>query len=74
MVKSLDPNVPIMREALQPMITANFVELVKMYPIVSVHQGTQKLVIGTPDGLAIVYCLKTATRVQILEVTNDRLH
>ncbi|KAI9340413.1 hypothetical protein DFJ73DRAFT_845096 [Zopfochytrium polystomum] len=67
MVKSLDPNVPTMREVLQPIITANFAELVKMYPSVSFHHGSQKLAVGTPEGVTIVYDLKTATRVHILE-------
>ncbi|KAJ1549480.1 hypothetical protein HK405_001915, partial [Cladochytrium tenue] len=67
MVRSLDPNNPVMREALQPIITANFAELVKAYPSVTFHQASQRLSIGTPEGVCIVYDLKSATRVQILE-------
>ncbi|KAJ3307604.1 hypothetical protein HDU76_004502, partial [Blyttiomyces sp. JEL0837] len=67
MVKSLDPNIPGMRESLQPIITSNFAEIVKTFPTVSFHHGTQKLAAGTNEGTVIMYDLKTATKVQILE-------
>ncbi|KAI8609659.1 hypothetical protein BC830DRAFT_1149503 [Chytriomyces sp. MP71] len=67
MVKSLDPNVPGMREAVQTVVTSNFAELVKTFPNVAFHHGTQKLAVGTTEGLTIVYDLKTATKGQVLE-------
>ncbi|KAJ3106164.1 hypothetical protein HDU97_006981 [Phlyctochytrium planicorne] len=67
MVKSLDPNSPTMREALLPVVTANFAELVRIFPNIAFHHGSQRLANGTSDGVVIVYDLKTATRIQILE-------
>ncbi|KAJ3065390.1 hypothetical protein HDU98_011256 [Podochytrium sp. JEL0797] len=67
MVKSLDPNVPGVREAVQTVVTSNFAELVKNFPCVAFHHGSQKLAVGTMDGLTVVYDLKTATKVQVLE-------
>ncbi|KAI9204248.1 uncharacterized protein BJ171DRAFT_506741 [Polychytrium aggregatum] len=67
MVKSLDPNQPVMRDALQPIVTFNFAELVRTYPNVSFHAGTQRLAVGTTEGVSVVYDFKTATKVQILE-------
>jgi hypothetical protein len=68
MVKALDPNIPGMREALQPVVTSNFAELVRTYPHVSFHHASQKIAVGTAEGVVIVYDLKTATKVQLLEV------
>ncbi|KAJ3010098.1 UNVERIFIED_CONTAM: hypothetical protein HDU68_002329, partial [Siphonaria sp. JEL0065] len=67
MVKALDPNVPGMREAVQTIVTSNFAELVKNFPNVAFHHGSQKLAVGTMDGLTVVYDLKTATKGQVLE-------
>jgi WD40 repeat protein len=68
MVKALDPNIPGMREAVQQVVTADFAELVKTYPNVAFHHGSQRLALGSPDGITSIYDLKTATRVQVLEV------
>ncbi|KAI9328858.1 hypothetical protein BDR26DRAFT_939723 [Obelidium mucronatum] len=67
LVKSLDPNVPGMREAVQMIVTSNFAELVKNFPNVAFHHGSQKLAVGTMEGMTIVYDLKTATKGQVLE-------
>lgn len=67
-VKSLDPNNPQMRENLQTWVTLNLSELVKSFPMISFHAGTQRLACGAVDGVVIVYDLKTATRAQALEV------
>ncbi|KAJ3239674.1 hypothetical protein HDU78_002718 [Chytriomyces hyalinus] len=67
MVKSLDPNVPGMREAVQTVVTSNFAELVKTFPNVSFHHGSQKLAVGTMEGVTIVYDLKTATKGYVFE-------
>lgn len=42
--------------------------LVKQYPMVSFHQESQRLAIGTKDSVIIIYDLKTASRWHILEV------
>ncbi|ORY50412.1 hypothetical protein BCR33DRAFT_713222 [Rhizoclosmatium globosum] len=67
MVKCLDPNVSGMREAVQTIVTSNFAELVKSFPNVAFHHGSQKLLVGSLDGLTVVYDLKTATKGQVLE-------
>ncbi|KAJ3110282.1 hypothetical protein HK100_003087, partial [Physocladia obscura] len=67
MVKSLDPNVAGMREAVQNVVTSNFAELVKTFPNVAFHHGSQKLAVGTAEGPTVVYDLKTATKAQVLE-------
>ncbi|KAJ3415261.1 hypothetical protein HDV05_005271 [Chytridiales sp. JEL 0842] len=67
MIKALDPNMPTMREAVQAVVTADFAELVKTYPNVAFHHGSQRLAFGSPDGITSIYDLRTATRIQILE-------
>lgn len=42
-------------------------ELVKTYPTIDFHRGTQRLVVGTNEGACIMYDLKTATRLYVLE-------
>ncbi|KAJ3204663.1 hypothetical protein HDU82_005688, partial [Entophlyctis luteolus] len=49
MVKSLDPNVSGMREAVQNIVTSNFAEIVKTFRNVAFHSGIQKLAVGTAD-------------------------
>jgi WD40 repeat protein len=68
MVKQLDPNHPAVRESLQNIVTINFAELVKIFPTVAFHSGTQRLAVGTLDGTSIIYDLRTATKMNILEV------
>ncbi|KAJ3344604.1 hypothetical protein HDU83_005013 [Entophlyctis luteolus] len=67
MVKSLDPNVSGMREAVQNIVTSNFAEIVKTFRNVAFHSGIQKLAVGTADGLTVVYDLKTATKGYVFE-------
>ncbi|KAF9358528.1 hypothetical protein BGX26_001535 [Mortierella sp. AD094] len=67
MVKSLDPTVPQIREALLPVATSVLMDLVLSFPQTDFHVGSQKLAVGTLEGAIIVYDLQTATRWQILE-------
>lgn len=67
-VKALDPNVPHIRENVIQIITSLFFDLVHTYPQVAFHGSTQRLAVGSSDGVSIVYDLKTGTRWQILEV------
>ncbi|KAG0004774.1 hypothetical protein BGZ79_008122 [Entomortierella chlamydospora] len=67
MVKSLDPTVPHVREALLPVATSVLMDLVLSFPQTDFHVGSQKLAVGTLEGAIIVYDLHTATRWQILE-------
>ncbi|KAL7749630.1 hypothetical protein RI367_004856 [Sorochytrium milnesiophthora] len=66
-VKVLDPSMPGTRESIIQPTTALLYELVKRYPFVAFHGGTQRLAIGTLEGSTILYDLKTATRWQVLE-------
>ncbi|KAI8802474.1 hypothetical protein BJ742DRAFT_911090 [Cladochytrium replicatum] len=67
MVKSLDPNQASMREALQQTVPINFAEIVRTFPNISFHGPSQRMAVGTPEGVGIIYDLRTATRVQVLE-------
>jgi hypothetical protein len=70
MVKTLDPNMPEMRDSLLPMITVNFAELVSCYPSIAFHAHLQRLAVGTVEGSTLIYDLRTATKVGILEASN----
>lgn len=70
MVKTIDPNTPELRESLLPIVTINFAELVRSYPNVAFHGASQRLSVGTQEGITIIYDLRTATKVSILEVMN----
>ncbi|KAI8342819.1 hypothetical protein BC941DRAFT_368797 [Chlamydoabsidia padenii] len=66
-VKTLDPNIPHMRESVLAAATATLHDLVKRYPSVDFSSSTQKLVVGTLEGATIVYDLQTATRSVVFE-------
>eukprot|EP01130_Rhizamoeba_saxonica_P012891 TRINITY_DN5476_c0_g2_i1.p1 TRINITY_DN5476_c0_g2~~TRINITY_DN5476_c0_g2_i1.p1 ORF type:complete len:1128 (-),score=210.08 TRINITY_DN5476_c0_g2_i1:80-3022(-) len=65
-VRSLDPNVPGLREAcLQP--ATNLVhDLVRFYPMVAFHQQTQRLAVGN-NNLVHIYDVISATRWHTLD-------
>jgi hypothetical protein len=67
-VKSLDPNVPKMRDSVLQITTSVLYDLVKKFPSIAFHGDSQKLVVGTLEGASIIYDLRTATRRHILEV------
>ncbi|KIM30119.1 hypothetical protein M408DRAFT_101314 [Serendipita vermifera MAFF 305830] len=71
-VKSMDPNSSF-RDGILDSATEILGEVVKLYPTVDFHSGTQKLVVGTHEGAAILYDLKTATRLYVLEGHKKRL-
>jgi len=64
----LDPNVPNMRENMIQSVTLSLHDLVKKYPNIAFHGHSQRIAIGSIDGLILIYDLKTGTRWQILEV------
>lgn len=53
---------------MQPLVTLNLSELVRIFPMVAFHAATQRLAVGTTNGLIIIYDLRTATRIAVLEV------
>ncbi|EJF60945.1 WD40 repeat-like protein [Dichomitus squalens LYAD-421 SS1] len=66
-VKSLDPNSNATREAVLDSATEILSHIVQTFPTVDFHMGTQRLVVGTSEGAVVMYDLKTATRLYVLE-------
>ncbi|GEM10247.1 WD repeat protein [Rhodotorula toruloides] len=66
-VKSLDPKISSLRETVQQTATFILNELVRTFPSVAFHGSSQRLAVGTHEGAAIVYDLRTATRLYVLE-------
>ncbi|QRV92544.1 WD40 domain protein [Ceratobasidium sp. AG-Ba] len=71
-IRSLDPN-SSGRDAIMDAATEILAEVVRIYPSVDFHMSTQKLAVGTPEGAVILYDLKTATRLYVLEGHARRL-
>ena len=65
-VKSLEPQGAI-REAVGQTVALVLVELTRTYPFVDVHDGIQRLVLGTAEGACVVFDLKTGTRLYVLD-------
>ncbi|KDQ62091.1 hypothetical protein JAAARDRAFT_29992 [Jaapia argillacea MUCL 33604] len=72
-VKSLDPNLTASRDAVLDAATEILGHVVKTFPTVDFHAGTQRLAVGTSEGAVIMYDLKTATRLYVLEGHKKRL-
>lgn len=66
-VKSLDPTVTEMREAVVNAATVMISELVSTYPTIAFFGRGQRLAVGTHEGAVIMYDLKTATRLYVIE-------
>jgi WD40 repeat protein len=66
-VKTLDPNVPHMREVMLQSATSILHDLVKTYPSVDFSSSAQKLAVGTLEGASVIYDVRTATRSVVLE-------
>ncbi|KAI8979974.1 hypothetical protein BDB01DRAFT_837012 [Pilobolus umbonatus] len=66
-VKTLDPNVPHMREVMLQAATSILHDLVKTYPSVDFSISSQKLAVGTLEGASVIYDVRTATRSLVLE-------
>jgi len=66
-VRSLDPHVPYLKESCFKSTTKVLHTLVTRYPMVSFHQDTQRLAVGTKDSVIVIYDLNTATRWHVLE-------
>lgn len=71
-VKSLDPTNRMREEVLQS-ATLMISELIATYPSISFHNRLQRIAIGTHEGAIVLYDLKTATRLFILEGHKGRL-
>ncbi|KAF8065183.1 hypothetical protein FPV67DRAFT_1501698 [Lyophyllum atratum] len=66
-VKSLDPNITTHREAVLDSATEIVGYVVKTFPTVDFHMATQRLAVGSTDGAVVMYDLKTAIRLYVLE-------
>ncbi|EMD39624.1 hypothetical protein CERSUDRAFT_132102 [Gelatoporia subvermispora B] len=66
-VKSLDPNSTASRDAVLDSATEILGHIVRTYPTVDFHMATQRLAVGTSEGAVVMYDLKTATRLYVLE-------
>ncbi|ORY34903.1 hypothetical protein BCR39DRAFT_515490 [Naematelia encephala] len=66
-VKSLDPNIGKMRDDVWEAATVILNELVLAFSTIDFHSGTQRLAVGTHEGAVIMYDLKTASRLYVLE-------
>ena len=66
-VLSLDPTVSSLRQTVHQAATVILNELVRTYPFIAFHHRSQRLAVGTQEGSTILYDLKTATRLYVLE-------
>ncbi|KAH9922915.1 WD40 repeat-like protein [Fomitopsis serialis] len=66
-VKSLDPNSTANRDAILDFATEILGQFVRTFPTVDFHMATQRLAVGTSEGAVVMYDLKTATRLYVLE-------
>ncbi|KAG6860615.1 hypothetical protein C0995_009369 [Termitomyces sp. Mi166 len=66
-VRSLDPNATTHREAVIDSATEIISYVVKTFPAVDFYMGTQRLAVGGTDGAVVMYDLKTAIRLYVLE-------
>jgi len=72
-VKSLDPNTNHNRDAVLGAATEIIGFVVKTYPAVDFHMGSQRLAVGSSEGAVVMYDLKTATRLYVLEGHRQQL-
>ncbi|PPR04097.1 hypothetical protein CVT24_010670 [Panaeolus cyanescens] len=66
-VKSLDPNSTSNRDLILDSATEIIGFVVKTFPSVDFHMASQRLAVGTNEGAIIMYDLKTAIRLYVLE-------
>lgn len=66
-VKSLDPNSTANRDAVLDSATEILGHVVKTFPTIDFHMASQRLAVGTSEGAIVMYDLKTATRLYVLE-------
>ncbi|WFD27692.1 hypothetical protein MNAN1_002696 [Malassezia nana] len=66
-VKSLNPALVTVRSSLTRSAAVMIKELVETYPSIAFHSSTQRLAVGTHDGPVVLYDLKSATRLYVLD-------
>ncbi|KAK4048153.1 hypothetical protein OIO90_005917 [Microbotryomycetes sp. JL221] len=70
-VKSLDPTVTDLRETVHQAATVILRELVRTYPSIDFHHKSQRLAVGTHEGTIVVYDLRTATPLYVLDAHRE---
>jgi hypothetical protein len=73
-VKSLDPTVTTLRSVVHRSATIIISELIAAYPTIAFHKALQRLAVGTFEGAIIMYDIKTATRLYVLEAHSTALN
>lgn len=68
MVKSMDPNQVNTGSIVRKIVAANLSEITVFFPNVAFSLTTQRLLVGVQDGSLVIYDVRTATRVQVIEV------
>ncbi|KAL0567058.1 hypothetical protein V5O48_014937, partial [Marasmius crinis-equi] len=66
-VKSLDPNSTTNRDAVLDTATEILGYVVKTFPNIDFHMTSQRLAVGSNEGAVVMYDLKTAVRLYVLE-------
>ncbi|KAF8318412.1 hypothetical protein DL93DRAFT_2153747 [Clavulina sp. PMI_390] len=72
-VKSLDPNSSAKRDAVLESAIEFLSEVVSTYPTIDFHVPSQKLAVGTSEGAILMYDLKSASRLYVLEGQKKRI-
>ncbi|KAJ7166355.1 hypothetical protein C8R43DRAFT_985618 [Mycena crocata] len=72
-VKSLDPNSTTHRDAVLDTATEILGHVVKTFPTVDFQMTSQRLAVGTSEGAIVMYDLKTAIRLYVLEGHKKRI-
>ncbi|KAH9983707.1 hypothetical protein BJV74DRAFT_849553 [Russula compacta] len=72
-VKSLDPTSTTNRDAVQETATEILGHVVNTFPTIDFHMTSQRLAVGTDEGAIVMYDLKTATRLYVLECHKEAL-
>ncbi|KAJ3372250.1 hypothetical protein GGF31_002108 [Allomyces arbusculus] len=68
-VHVLDPATPL-REALTTPATATLYDLVRRFPGIAFHGAQQRLAVGGPDGRLVVWDLRTAARIHVVDAAH----
>eukprot|EP00923_Selenidium_pygospionis_P060434 GHVN01106353.1.p1 GENE.GHVN01106353.1~~GHVN01106353.1.p1 ORF type:complete len:1214 (-),score=185.50 GHVN01106353.1:296-3895(-) len=66
-IRCLDPSDPTLRRNTLSAATSALFQLVKTFPMITFHQQSQRLAVGTAEYLIVIYDLRTATKWHVLE-------
>ncbi|KAI9183803.1 hypothetical protein H9P43_002855 [Blastocladiella emersonii ATCC 22665] len=66
-VAVLDPAHAVQRDVLLQPATATLFEMVRRFPVVAFHAAAQRLATGGTDGRVVVWDLRTATRLHVID-------